>query len=147
MKKFIRKYKESDLQKKLFFLSIACYLMSCCLPVATTRNETLPGICYLLSGWLSILVDPSQLLIWTANFFYFAGIIKWCKSYIMLLFPSAALLLGSHMLEHPHITYDIEVPILHFGIGYYLWMTSFAILCVSYIAGLFRKKAGCLNTL
>lgn len=136
-------FRQGSPATKIFVISVAIYILSCLLPVATTRNETLFGLGCLLMGEFSFLAgDLVQLEIWSGNIFYAIGVLLYWKGWkpFSSIFAVIALIVGWRMLSHPYITYDTVVPINHFHIGYYLWMLSFGLLLIAGLLSIVFKK-------
>lgn len=142
--KFLISYfRQESPATKIFVISVAIYVLSCLLPVATTRNEMLFGWgCLLMGGFSFFAGDLAQLGIWSGNIFYLIGVSLYWKGRkpISSIFAVIALIVGRRMLSHPYVTYDIAVPINHFHIGYYLWMLSFGLLLIAGLLSIVFKK-------
>ncbi len=125
-----------SVKKLILYLSIGLYLIACILPCLETEAEILRGITCLGVGWFSILSDWSLLAIWSSNIFFFIALIfqvTKLPNTSPLIFNSIALVLGILMYFKASITYDTEMPVIHFHWGYYAWVGSY--LC-AFVAGL-----------
>ena len=124
-------------------LSVALYVLALVMPALETKAEVLRGFHLLLLGVFSIFSNLSLLVIWLSNpLFFVALFLNWARSsYPLALGLSLiALTLGCLMSIKGEITYDKEMPIIHYHWGYYLWVASFIGLLLSSLIGWIASK-------
>lgn len=114
---------------------LSLYIIACLCPAFTTEGTAKwPGWACVAFGWMSFGSNPLQGVIWGANVIYLQAL--W-KSTLHLLNPLnapasvwafvAALLIGLSFLFKKTIDGDVSEEITRTGVGYWLWLLSFAV--------------------
>lgn len=124
-------------------MTIGLYVLALVMPALETEAEVLRGFHLLLLGVFSILSDLSLLVIWLANpLFFVALFLNWSRSAypLALLLSLIAVILACLMSVKGEVTYDKEMPIIHYHWGYYTWVASFVCLLLSSLMGWYARK-------
>lgn len=129
------------MNKKIYFLlriSMLMYIASCFMPCLLTTSEKIYGFMCLLAGGISIISDIWLFLIWYSNILYFYIVISLCKDKnVQIILPVLLSIAAVSMLFHNYLEYDIQVSIVKYLAGYYMWGVSYLIVLLSCI---FKRK-------
>ena len=132
-----------------FYLSILLYLCSLGLTFYASRDHEIPGVFYLLGGWLYFMNDIPSFIAWLANITYFLGLFSVGKKKDKkkpirgLIYSSLTLLLGLVGFGVGKIESETSSKIMHqaeLGSGYYVWIISFVLLVASMVLRLQHRK-------
>jgi len=134
-------------------VALALYVASMFLPTfcreAAACNDW-PGYSALVLGWFEVFlakdVGPFVALAWLANpFFIAAAVMLALQKYrpamlwsLLALVLSAQFQLGTKVVANEG---GIANAIVGYGSGYWIWLSSQAVLCVACIVGLLHKKS------
>ncbi len=141
------------LYKRCVIASVLCYIISCIVPVYSVdayRIDWAQGLFMLFFGWAAIIENDAEAVIlsieWLANPIYFF-LLLFClphiqgKKFITTLgariFAYLLVYLGSLFFINGKIVLDDSKgmrPIEAFHIGYWLWLSSFILIAIAFMA-------------
>ncbi len=143
-----------QLYKRCVIASVLCYIISCIVPVYSVdayRIDWAQGLFMLFFGWVAIIVNDAEAVIleWLANPIYFI-LLSFClinllrkqeKDFIITrgsrIFAYLPVFMGSLFFIDGKILEDDDKgmrPIEAFHIGYWLWLSSFILLAIAFMA-------------
>ncbi|ASK31616.1 hypothetical protein CEY12_16515 [Chryseobacterium sp. T16E-39] len=116
----------------ILIISIILFSVALAFPAVYTQNSEMYGLACFMLGWADLTGDGTA---WLANpLFFIAGfflLIKQVK--ISIVFSFFAICMSLYYLSAETITVNeagTKSPIVSYGPGYYLWITSFLSLLI-----------------
>lgn len=131
------------MRTKVAYLSVALYAVSCVIPAFEIGKQVWPGFMCLALGWWTLLTHSNP--VWLANVVYGFALCATFEHQYIRNGRSTALLLSVvagvlslwalHFHDNPRGAYAVEGTIVYYHTkllyGCYVWMSSFAVLCVA----------------
>lgn len=129
-------YKINDI---LLSISVLMYITSCFMPCILTRMETIYGYMCLLMGGFCCITDITLFPVWCSNILYIYIVIRLCRERnVHIILPIFTSIMAISMIFHNYLEYDVQVPIIKYLVGYYLWSISYFLILL--VCVLKRKR-------
>lgn len=129
-------------QRIAIYTAMFLYILACLIPCLETKNDVIYGWYCLAFGWLSLLCDFNQFIIWCSNILFLVTLVLqlFRQQYLSLVLSFIIMTLSILMYAKGELILDIEVPIKEFLWGYYMWAGSYFCCIIAALIGVVFGK-------